>query len=311
MELLGVVKKLTIELDERWVLSREHDAIRPIDAIVNELSKSKSILLKDCMQTSVTAIYSENTADYSGIKSAVARLFASDYSEVSSKKVVSIMMDALKNNDLRQFGKFCAHRKVAESQYADRFMTVYDKLSAQPKYIVAEEMLLGVNDSLLQNPIRKNVEALNDEFDSIISRYEQLCNVVKEKYASYEKNIEELSVLFNAGSINAPLWLNVALEIGVNWATVRSSELVAFGEDKRFEGAVAVCHANHEVGGGFDYNLNNGGVIFRLTTFNLNAERLKENIESLIAGAVDAVNRFRDKFLMLAEGRLSIKEFIS
>lgn len=82
-------KKFIIELDSTWVLAHRNDDELPITAIKAELSKDKTLIIKEASLTSMTVIYTEDTADYSGLKSCVLRLFKSRYPEDKPKEVLT------------------------------------------------------------------------------------------------------------------------------------------------------------------------------------------------------------------------------
>lgn len=84
-------KKFIIELDSTWVLAHRNDDELPIAAIKAELSKDKTLIIKEASLTSMTVIYTEDTADYSGLKRCVMDVFKSRYPSDNPKEVVSFM----------------------------------------------------------------------------------------------------------------------------------------------------------------------------------------------------------------------------
>lgn len=83
-------------------------------------------------------------------------------------------------------------------------------------------------------------------------------------------------------------------------------------ENKRVEGAVAVCAANDGLcDGSFDYNLQNGKITFRMTSSFCGETVLGEELfEYMIYVASATVDRFNDKFLMLAKNAITLAQFI-
>lgn len=92
-------KKFVIELDSLWVLKHRDDDELPIDAIKTELSKDKTLIIKEASLTSMTVIYSEQTADYSGLKGFVVRFFKSRYPGDNLKDVLSFQSGIADNED--------------------------------------------------------------------------------------------------------------------------------------------------------------------------------------------------------------------
>ena len=89
-------------------------------------------------------------------------------------------------------------------------------------------------------------------------------------------------------------------------------------EDKRVEFALAVCAANYTlIDGSFDYNIRNGKILFRMTSSyrgGIFSENLifitKDMFKYMIAVAISTVEKYNDKFLMIAKGRMTIQQFI-
>ena len=82
-------KKFIVELDSNWVLQHRNDDELPIAAMKAELSKDKTLIIKESSLTSMTIIYTEDTADYSGIKGALVRFFKNRYPEDKPNEIMS------------------------------------------------------------------------------------------------------------------------------------------------------------------------------------------------------------------------------
>lgn len=82
-------KVFIVELDSDWVLQHRDDDELPVAAIKAELSKNKTITVKESSLTSVTIVYSDNTSDYSGLKSFILRFFQSRYPGDKPNEILS------------------------------------------------------------------------------------------------------------------------------------------------------------------------------------------------------------------------------
>lgn len=82
-------KKFIVELDSNWVLAHRNDDELPIAVIKAGLSENDTLIIKETSLTSMTIIYSENYADYSGLKRRVTEIFRSRYPEDKPKEVMS------------------------------------------------------------------------------------------------------------------------------------------------------------------------------------------------------------------------------
>ena len=82
-------------------------------------------------------------------------------------------------------------------------------------------------------------------------------------------------------------------------------------EDKRIDGAIATCHATYGLmDGGFDYDLSNGEIAFRMTSAFLDNELPVSVVQYMIDFAGYVVDKFNDKFFALNKGFLTIEKFL-
>lgn len=82
-------------------------------------------------------------------------------------------------------------------------------------------------------------------------------------------------------------------------------------EDKRVDGALAVCVANYGlVDGSFDYDLSEGTLTYRLTSSYRESTLGEDLFEYMIVCAASTVDNYNDKFFMIAKGMMTIQQFI-
>lgn len=72
-------KKIIIELNGNWVLQHRNDNELPISVLGAELSKEKTLIIKEASLTTLTIIYSEDATNQSKIESLVSSIFANRY----------------------------------------------------------------------------------------------------------------------------------------------------------------------------------------------------------------------------------------
>lgn len=81
-------------------------------------------------------------------------------------------------------------------------------------------------------------------------------------------------------------------------------------EDKRVEMAVAVAMANDGmIDGSFDYSLSKGEIRFRLTESFVESLLGQEQFRYMLGVSVNTIDRFNDRFLMLAKGMMTLDQF--
>ena len=84
-----------------------------------------------------------------------------------------------------------------------------------------------------------------------------------------------------------------------------------FPEDKRLEGALAICAANYRlVDGCFDYNIANGEILFRLTSSYRQSILGEDLFEYMVMVSASTIDEYNDKFFMVAKDMMSIHQFI-
>ncbi|MBO7292727.1 MAG: YbjN domain-containing protein [Clostridia bacterium] len=82
-------------------------------------------------------------------------------------------------------------------------------------------------------------------------------------------------------------------------------------EDMRVDGAIAVAVANYGmVDGCFDYDLNDGEIRFRLTTAFRDGTIGPDLVEYIIGVSAAMVEKYNDRFFMLAKKMMTIEQFI-
>lgn len=142
------------------------------------------------------------------------------------------------------------------------------------------------------------------------SVYNSLCEMLDEKNVRYDKQQDDLIISFITGGDDIPMQFLVKVDAERELIRVLSPIPVTFGEEKRVEGAIATCHATYALAdGSFDYDFQTGKVLFRLTSSYMDSLISKNLFEYMIIIAIHTVDKYNDKFFMLAKGQMSIEEF--
>ena len=82
-------------------------------------------------------------------------------------------------------------------------------------------------------------------------------------------------------------------------------------QDKRVDGAIAICVANYAmIDGSFDYDLSDGQIVFRLTSSYRNSDIGMELFKYMIMVSAGTIDKYNDRFFMLSKGMLTIQQFI-
>lgn len=139
-----------------------------------------------------------------------------------------------------------------------------------------------------------------------------MVKMLDERDWNYEKDEENLVIHSGVKGDDLPVEFIVAVDSEREVVRFLSKLPFAMPEDKRIDGALAVCVANNGmVNGSFDYDINDGEIVFRLTTSFKSESVLSEDLfEYMIMVSASTVDRYNDKFFMLAKGMMTIQQFI-
>ena len=127
----------------------------------------------------------------------------------------------------------------------------------------------------------------------------------------YEKHEEKL--LIKSGIKGDDLPVEFIVVVKPRNEVVQFISMLPFNmpEDKRVDGAIAVCAANYGlVDGSFDYDLRDGEIIFRMTSSYRDSHLSEDLFEYMIMVAASTLDQYNDKFFMLAKGMMSVQQFL-
>lgn len=142
--------------------------------------------------------------------------------------------------------------------------------------------------------------------------FSTLVEMLDEKEWQYKKDEENLMIHSGVTGDDLPVEFIVAIDAEREVVRFLSKLPFTIPEEKRVDGAIAVCVANNGmVNGSFDYDINTGSIIFRLTTsFKSGSVLSKDLFEYMILVSAHTVDHYNDKFLMLAMGATNLQQFI-
>ena len=141
--------------------------------------------------------------------------------------------------------------------------------------------------------------------------YETLCATLDNRNWRYKKHEDDLVVSFGVNGDDIPI--DYVIKVDVERQLLRVISFLPFkiGEDKRVDGAVAICVINNGmVDGGFEYDLTDGSVTFKMTA----SFRESRIGEGLVAYMIDCtsytVDRYNDKLLAVSKGMITVADLL-
>ena len=141
--------------------------------------------------------------------------------------------------------------------------------------------------------------------------YETLCSMLDNIGWKYEKVEEKLMIKSGVKGEDLPIDFLVIVKPRNEVVQFLSSMPFNMPEDKRVEGALAVCTANYGlIDGSFDYDLSDGQIVFRLTSSYRESLLSEALFEYMVMVSASTIDKYNDRFFMLAKGMISLEQFI-
>ena len=141
--------------------------------------------------------------------------------------------------------------------------------------------------------------------------YDTMINMLDNRGWHYEEIEDELLIKSGVKGEDLPIEFIVMVKPKQQVVQFLSRLPFTMPEDKRIDGALAVCVANYRlVDGCFDYNLASGDILFRLTSSYRESTLGEDLFEYMILCAASTVDNYNDKFFMIAKGMMTIQQFI-
>ena len=141
--------------------------------------------------------------------------------------------------------------------------------------------------------------------------YKTLCDALERRGWAFEKDEEKLLVHFGVSGEDLPMQFLITLDVSRQLICLISPLPFKMSEEKRVEGAIAVCTANFGMADGrFDYDLTDGTILFRVNASFKESVIGEGLMQYLISCACVTVDKYNEKFLAIDKGALSITDFI-
>lgn len=141
--------------------------------------------------------------------------------------------------------------------------------------------------------------------------YGTLCSMLDNIGWHYDKIEEKLMIKSGVKGDDLPIDFIVIVKPRNEVVQFISSMPFNMPEDKRVEGALAVCAANYGlVDGSFDYDLSDGQILFRLTSSYRDSLLSEALFEYMIMVSASTVDKYNDRFFMLAKGMIDVQKFL-
>lgn len=143
------------------------------------------------------------------------------------------------------------------------------------------------------------------------SIFDTICKMLDKNDLTYKKNEEKLIISCVIHGDDIPMDILFVVNPRAEVVSLISPMSFKMGEDKRVDGALAVCIANYGlVNGTFDYDINDGEIRFRMVSSYRESILSEELFMYMLMVSAHTVDEYNDKFLMLAKGMWGIEQFV-
>lgn len=141
--------------------------------------------------------------------------------------------------------------------------------------------------------------------------FERICNILDARNWHYVKDEKARAIRFVVTGEDLPMDIVAFVDAERQLVRILSPLDCSFPEDRRLDGAIAICRVNYVLrDGNFDYDYTNGTVMFKCTTSFLDSSISVDVLEYMVNLTTETVDWFNDRIVLLAKGKMTLDEFL-
>ncbi len=153
----------------------------------------------------------------------------------------------------------------------------------------------------------ENEAAMRKEAEIV---YATVRKALDEREWHYDADDQKLSVECGVRGDDLSIPLKIFIDEKRQRVVLYSHIPFDMAEDKRVEGAIVTGMASYSLADGcFDYNMENGAILFRMSNSYRESILGVGLINYMISCAVHTVDEYNDRFLMVSKGLMSVAQF--
>jgi hypothetical protein len=146
------------------------------------------------------------------------------------------------------------------------------------------------------------------EMKQAVNAYKNLCKMLDNRGWKYEKHNDEHSITCSATGDDLPIDITIDIH-EENSLIIFKSKVATMPEEKLVEGALAVNVINTSIiNGVFEIDLSTGTIYFRLVNSFRDSLISQEVYNYVLGCSCVTVDKFNDKLVALADGKLTLGE---
>ena len=146
---------------------------------------------------------------------------------------------------------------------------------------------------------------MSDQINTVPSAFDTLCSFLTAREFAFKKEEDGNTVTFGMkGHDGLPIDFRINVDEKNKRVLLLSQLPFYMDEDSLLDGALAVCAINYNLAeGNFDYNLQNGAIVFRMSNTLRGCTPNEKTFEFMIVAASSIVDEFNEKLLKLQMAR--------
>ena len=141
--------------------------------------------------------------------------------------------------------------------------------------------------------------------------FKKLCSYLEKNNIEHYKNDEILALRIALEEEGGPSSLILAMDCDVGALRLLIPLPLAMKPQRRLEGAIVCAHANCNISDGvFDYNADDGSVVFRMAAFHRDGAPGEGPFKYMITTAKETVEKYRKVFEDVNSGKIGITDLV-
>ena len=141
--------------------------------------------------------------------------------------------------------------------------------------------------------------------------FNRFCEYLKANDCRFNRDDEKLVAFFLVKSDNIDVKFLAVTEAEKETLRIMAMLPVNFGSGKRIDGAMVTTIASSGMANGsFDYDINNGSVMFRMTQSFMDSKIDSAVFDYMIDCSMMTIAEYYGKFLAVSEGKMTVPEFL-
>ena len=141
--------------------------------------------------------------------------------------------------------------------------------------------------------------------------YATICKMFDNLGYHYERHDDDLVISCTVKGEDIPMDILFIVRAERQLIQLLSPMPFTVPEDKRMDMAIAITVAsNNLIDGSFDFDLNSGRIVFRLTSSYMESILGEELFTYMLMVSARTIDEYNDKFLMLSKGMMTLEQFI-